>query len=433
MRTARSRVSPRKLLPSLSALILGLVILGTASESHATLYVGPGQANTKINDNDGQCSLYEAIDAINKGVTAPGAQLHGCQQDEWGGPNIELVGDGTHYKTFGAVITSYMQLYAYAPYNHAILEHSGPSAVLTNKAGDEVNHVWISGFTIQHTGTGPGRVIKNEGFLELNGNTIQGGNVSSNSGEEAYGGGIYNYNGADPENSGEVYVFACSINNNKAKRGGGIYTATVRGVGIDLSSVTNNTATEVGGGMYTSGRLNVQNVTVSDNTAGGNGGGTYCNHGPNSYCSFSFSTIANNRAARGGGIYRVSDTATCNTGSINCNNTEMSANIFWRNKTTGGSADDFFGDPHTDGASPSDRSLFTSFNGTTNHAVDDPAADALLGGLGFNFGNITRSRPIPSNSPAKDTAQAGCPDQDQNFNFRPMGPACDMGAYELAQ
>src|SRR5262245_25406490 len=101
--------SKQTISPTLAGLATGLAVLVTAAQSQANFHVPHTQAGTKVNDTDGQCSLYEAIDAINQGKTAPGASLHGCVNDEGGGPVIEVEGDGTHYKTFGATMNVYME------------------------------------------------------------------------------------------------------------------------------------------------------------------------------------------------------------------------------------------------------------------------------------------------------------------------------------
>jgi predicted outer membrane repeat protein len=428
--TSGTRASRRTSSPGILAHFAGLAValytLGTAAESRATYNVPASQAGVKVNAGDGQCSLYEAIGAINAGLTAPNSGQNGCVNDEWGGATIVVEGNGAHYKTFGAVINKWMEIYAYAPDNFAYLEHSGPSAVLTNTAGSESNRVYITGFTIQHTGTSPGRVLDNSGWLMLDSNTIKGGNVTANTGDASYGGGI--------KNSKDVIIFNTSVISNKARRGGGVYTTSREGIAFEKASITNNTATEMGGGIYTTGRVNADTVTVSDNTATGNGGGVYCAHGGNAYCSFYFSTIANNKAAKGGGIYRVADTSACST-STTCNNTYTAACIFSANKTTGGAADDYFGDPHyqdNDAGGPGNKSLFSSFTGTVNHPYDFIGA-AGLGSLLNNFGSITKSRAISSTSAAKNKSPAFCPEQDQNFNPRPSGTSCDLGAYELQQ
>jgi predicted outer membrane repeat protein len=414
--------------PAGAGLAIGLAIFATASPIQATFHVPASQAGVKLNSTDGQCSLYEAIDALNQGKTAPGASLHGCVQDSQGGAYIELEGNGAHYKTFGSDIAVRMDIFAYAPLNFAYLEHSGPSAVLTNNAGTLGAPTAIYNVTIQHTGTNPGRVITNTGQLSLTLVTIKGGDVSANTGTAAYGGGIYN------SGNGGVELASVSVISNKAKRGGGIYTSTINGVGFNKVSVTNNTATEVGGGLYTSGRLNIGTATISDNLATGNGGGIYCDHGQNSYCSLYFATVANNKGALGGGVYRRNNSATCES-SGTCNRSSLHSSIFSGNKNGSNAADDYYGDPHSaqeSGGSPDSWSLFSTFANTTNHPFD-VTGNAGLGALQNNFGSVTKSRAISSSSPAKDQSPAGCPNKDQNFKNRPSGPSCDLGAYELQQ
>jgi predicted outer membrane repeat protein len=439
--------STKTIAPALAGFTAALAVLAPARQSHATFHVPHTQAAVRIDEtnNNDQCSLFEAIDAINNGKTAPGAFLHGCTNDEWGGPFIEVEADidpkstdptkRFKYKTFGAVMNTYMEIYAYTNSNVTTLEHSGPSAVLTNNGGTTSLPTAVSGFVIQHTGANPGRVITNTGNLYLSGVTIQNGDVTANTGTAAYGGGIYN------SGNGGVELADVSVYNNKAKRGGGIYTTTVQGVGLEIASVTNNFASEIGGGMYTTGRLNVFTATVSDNTATGNGGGVYCEHGNNSYCAFHFATIANNKAPKGGGVFRVSSVghACNNTGT--CNKSSLFSSIVSGNKnSSGGTGEDYNGDPHwtqPGGGFPENKSLFSNFTGNTNKAFDFTGS-AGLGSLINAFGNVTKTRSISSSSAAKDAAKNGsmpafCPEQDQNYNFRPSGPTCDLGAYELQQ
>ncbi|HEY0705538.1 MAG TPA: choice-of-anchor Q domain-containing protein [Polyangia bacterium] len=410
-----------------AGLAVGLGILLAANPSQATFHVPASQATVKLNSTDGQCSLYEAIDALNQGKTAPGASLHGCVQDAQGGAMIELEGNGAHYKTFGSDIAVQMEIFAYAPLNFAYLEHSGPSAVLTNSAGTASTPTRISNVTIQHTGTNPGRVITNTGRLKLESVTIKSGNVSANAGTAAYGGGIYN------SGDGGVELSSVSVISNTAKRGGGIYSATINGIGLTKTSVTNNTATEIGGGLYTGGRLNVTTATISDNVATGNGGGVYCDHGQNSYCSFGYTTISNNKGALGGGVYRRSNNATCESAGT-CSRPTLRSSILSGNKNGSNAADDYYGDPHLAeaGGTFETRSLFTTFANTTSHPFDF-IGNAGLGALQNNFGMVTKSRAISSTSDAKDKNPAFCPQQDQNFKTRPSGPSCDLGAYELQQ
>ncbi|HEY0707921.1 MAG TPA: hypothetical protein VGG33_14045 [Polyangia bacterium] len=88
--------------PPSAGLAIGLALFTTAVPSEAKFHVPASQAGVKLNSADGQCSLYEAIDALNQGKTAPGSGLHGCVQDSQGGAVIELEGNGAHYKTYGS-------------------------------------------------------------------------------------------------------------------------------------------------------------------------------------------------------------------------------------------------------------------------------------------------------------------------------------------
>ena len=56
--------------------------------------------------------------------------------------------------------------------------------------------------------------------------------------------------------------------------------------------------------------------------------------------------------------------------------------------------------------------------------------DARLGPLADN-GGPTWTHALLADSPAIDGAGPGCPDADQRGVARPLGPACDIGAYEL--
>jgi predicted outer membrane repeat protein len=441
MRRSTFRVrGPKTFASAVCGLAAGLAALAFAGPSHAALFVPASQAGVKMNDTDGQCSLWEAVDTLNHGFTAPNTGMHGCLNDESGASAIEVEGNGTHYKTYGAVINVYMEIYAYdGNINFAYLEHSGPSAVLTNTQGDaNTTPTYVSGFTIQHTGSNPGRVITNTGNLLLDTVTIKNGDVTANStsngSTEAYGGGIFTTRRLDSMNNpivdtGLVELFSVAVLSNHAKRGGGIYVNSPRGVGLTKASVTNNTATDLGGGMYTTGRLNIDTVTISDNTATGNGGGVYCASGGNSYCSLLASTVANNKGATGGGVFRPACTGS------SCNHSTTVSSIISGNKNGSGGADDFNGDPHSmqlGGGNSGIKSLFSTFSGTTNHPFDF-IGSAALGTLQNNFGSVTKSRSISSSSGAKDKSPASCPEYDQNFNPRPSGASCDLGAYELQQ
>lgn len=101
-----------------------------------------------------------------------------------------------------------------------------------------------------------------------------------------------------------------------ATTGGGIYSGN--SLNITNCSITNNTSTGNGGGVYVYGdtvNVTVTNSTISNNTAGTYGGGIYCYK----TITLSNSTVSNNTSvSAGGGI--SGDTVTV-TGSSITNNT----------------------------------------------------------------------------------------------------------------
>ena len=83
--------------------------------------------------------------------------------------------------------------------------------------------------------------------------------------------------------------------------GGGIY---FEGVGVELriteSGISNNEALEAGGGLYIhSGKVQIENSTISGNRAGSSGGGVH-NDGD---ATLVHVTISGNSASNGGGVY----------------------------------------------------------------------------------------------------------------------------------
>ncbi len=91
------------------------------------------------------------------------------------------------------------------------------------------------------------------------------------------GGAICNapYNAPFPGYS--VTVSGCTITGNSADIGCGIYNAYLaKGMlTIQDSTITSNTATSKGGGIYNNGAASIQNTKVSNNSAGAQGGGIF--------------------------------------------------------------------------------------------------------------------------------------------------------------
>jgi hypothetical protein len=134
------------------------------------------------------------------------------------------------------------------------------------------------------------------GFMvKISGLTIANGYTSGT------GGGILN--------AGTLTLEGCTVKNNGAQDGAGVYstgTLTVTNTITTQSMITFNNATRYGGGIYSSGMLSVLNLsTVSNNMASTNGGGIY-NTGTTTIDN---SMIGNgNTATSGGGIYNAATT-----------------------------------------------------------------------------------------------------------------------------
>ena len=106
--------------------------------------------------------------------------------------------------------------------------------------------------------------------------------------------------------------------------GGGIYFFTTAQAVLTLKNVLmeNNSATSRGGAIYAEGgRINIDSSTFADNAAGLEGGAIYTA----GQLSLVRSTLASNRAARGGGLFNRAFLGDLNQARIN-------SSTFWNNR-----------------------------------------------------------------------------------------------------
>jgi CSLREA domain-containing protein len=208
-------------------------------------------------------------------------------------------------------------------------------------------------------------------------------------------------------------------------RGGGIY---VDGTSAEIgrSTITANATGQSsaipsyagsgggGGGIATSqAPLLVTNTTIAANTTypGGDGAGVWVFSGSP---TFRHVTIAGNDAdpgGNGGGIAVLQQDLTL-ANSIVASNAPNNCTLFGASHYTDGGHNVRFGD--------------TSCPGTTG----DPQLGALA-----NNGGPTQTMALGSGSAARDVvpvAAADCATTDQRGTPRPLGPACDAGAFEAA-
>jgi predicted outer membrane repeat protein len=325
--------------------------------------------------------------------------------------------------TFGGAIQAGSALTV----NHCIMSGNasstgGGAIVATN--GVTLNNSTVTGNTAVFTGGG---IVANSAML------IYQSTISNNSTTDATGsggGGVYG--------TGSITVRDSTISgNSSASRGGGVYgasninlvDATLSGnhalagaggavfalnVGVDAnrSTIDNNTASALGGGIYAV-DASLANSTITGNAAGGSGGGVYAHT-----ITMDYATIFANatQSGTGGGVnFSISGAAT---GTI----------IF--GNLSGTMPDDL------DTASHS--ALAGSHNLIGSSAWGVPAdtinCNPMLGALG-NYGGPTMTLPLASGSCAIGAASA-TPDQtaDQRGYLRPAAgqanSAADIGAFE---
>ena len=213
----------------------------------------------------------------------------------------------------------------------------------------------LNGFTLQ--GNGTGSVITVEGTLFINDSSTSGaGEITGGNAE--YGGGIY------IGEYGKVEMNGGKISNNQASQfGGGVYlkmrnasftlkngeiseNTAVKGAGVYLDryvsftmeggSVSNNTSSHSGGGVFASvsSKFNMSGGEISLNESTNNGGGVCVEGG---YFTMSESAqVSNNVSKRqGGGVYVGSNGHfTVNSGKITDNTADGQGGGVYSSRST---------------------------------------------------------------------------------------------------
>jgi hypothetical protein len=249
------------------------------------------------------------------------------------------------------------------------------------------------------------------GIYNLDGRvTISTNLISDNSvpGTDTTGGGLFS--------AGTTTIRDSVIRYNDAWLGGGIYSSGE--LTLDRSTIHGNSA-EFGGGISTSGgNATLRDCTVSGNTA--NEGGGFCVGLFEAFerVAITRSTIADNGANLGGGIFDYSQVGTIELGST----------ILDRNG--GGNCH-----PATGVFASSGHNIESTDTCGLNRSSDRVNVDPLLGPLAAN-GGPTPTRALGATSPAVDAGAPGCPAVDQRGEARPVDGDgngaidCDAGAYE---
>lgn len=186
--------------------------------------------------------------------------------------------------------------------------------------------------------------------------------------------------------------------------GGGISCDNDCTMTLVNSTVSGNGATVAGGGIFNTGAMTLRNVTVTDNTADSDGI-------PNTFDGID----------DGGGVL--------NAGTLTMKNTIMAGN-----HDNGGEAPDCAGTLTSEDFNLVGDDAGCTIAGTT---ANNASGAALLAGLANNGGPTPTHALLPG-SPALDAGDPnGCVDEndapltaDQRGFERPVGSACDIGAFE---
>ncbi len=461
---------------------IALMFARDAPTAYGATFAVTKTADTADGVCDADCSLREAIIAANAApsadtITVPAGtyalSIPGADENAGATGDLDITAALT-INGVGAVTT----IIDGADLDRVFDIGSGVTAV-------------ISGLTIRN-GTSVGGLTGGGGIINFGTTTLMNSTVSANSSPHGVGGGgIYNSSGTltlanstvssnstigtssggGILNGGTLTLNSSTVSGNSTTGlGGGIYHGSGT-LTLTNSTVSANSSTGVagGGGIINYGTTTLTNSTVSGNTAGsgpGSGfGGGIVNYGNTTLTS---STVSgNSTAGAGGGIFNSSGmttaTVTVTNGTISGNAAgasggggvfNLNAILTLTNSTVSGNSTTGLGGGILASGAEDIRNTIVAGNGppgadcsgaitSAGHNLDGDGscgltgpgdlsnADPMLGSLANN-GGPTRTYALLPGSPAIDAGDnVGCPLTDQRGAARPLGSACDIGAYEF--
>ena len=289
--------------------------------------------------------------------------------------------------------------------NQTILDGGGIGTVITLEYGYSAS---FSSLTISGGNAGSG--IEGGGILNFGTLSLQTVKVTNNVASD--GGGIYSSGALTMINS---VVSGNSANANSSSDGGGLFLNTSSPVSLSNITISDNVAQNASGGIHnqSSALLTMTNVTISGNSAPVNGAMT--NTG-NAVTVVINSTIANNRFPSLTGFGGITNYKT-----ISFKNTIIAGNYGGNCSTSGGS--------WTSQGHNLDSGHDCGFTQTGD--LQDTAPQ--LGSLAVGSSSWLPMMALLAGSPAIDSGtNSGCPTSDERGIPRPVGTACDIGAFEFA-
>lgn len=266
-------------------------------------------------------------------------------------------------------------------------------------------------------GTGNGGAINNFGRLILENATIRDSTDSS-----FKGGAIFSM--------GPIEITKSTLTNNKAGTGGAIYVeGSGLQVSIDDSTITGNSTTGNGGGIYSAfATITLTNVTLSGNTANW-GGGIFNADG--STAILTNVTLSGNQASNGAAIYTDAGSATLTNVTVSGNSASSGAAIVNAGSTTLKNTLVAHGSQGANCDSVSGGGFNLSDDLTCGFGVGRVNVNLHLGPLANN-GGFTQTHLPQTGSPAIDNGTFVLSIlTDQRGVTRPQGAAFDVGSVEV--
>jgi hypothetical protein len=247
--------------------------------------------------------------------------------------------------------------------------------------------------------------------------------------------------------SASAAITGVGIRNGHEVRGAGIRTqssklylrwAALYGNGAVSSGVWPFITLGAGGGIYASdGYLDLSGVTLFYNRASEMGGAIYLGAaaGSSAFADFENVTVHENSARRGGGIFAHTVPAVLRNLTIANNHSSLGGGIYWLNvpprsynTTVAYNAGQDCSNPISSAANNNDTDTTCGFFGPGDLPGVNPLLDSFTY-LGVVLPNWVR--PLLPGSPLRDAGDPGtCTGSDEVGQPRPIGPVCDIGAYE---
>ena len=278
-------------------------------------------------------------------------------------------------------------------------------------------------------GSGGGLYVANGSSVRVERSVVSGNQAGAANFPDPVGAGIAVMDDPETEEETNLWIVETWIDGNRFAApgtglGGGIYAIGQARAQVAYSTVSNNRALD-GGGVWSTGDLYLENATLTQNTADASGGAVYLDVPPGEFSEgfAQFATIAENEAGVSGG-------------GIGCPIEEEPSDVCFGIGST-------ILTENRAGGLPSDCSgrvgagmdvLVGLAEGCISVAVTAgtfiEGEDPMLLPLAFN-GGWTPTMALQSGSPAEDVIQQEPYDPlDQRGFLRPGWP--DLGAYEIA-